>query len=1005
MIDPADLRDIFDRAASLPSQDRAVFLSRACGDNVALRQEVERLLAADARAGLMFSDDSSDGGASPATPTAPPTGSLTGGAHLGPYVVIGSLGAGGMGEVYKARDTRLDRTVAIKVLPSDMVSSPEARQRFEREAKSAAALSHPHICRVLDVGREGATDYLVMEYLEGETLSARLSRGKLPLSQTLTIGVQIADALATAHRAGIVHRDLKPGNIMLTSNGAMLLDFGLARQTPLAMDGSTATIEGPITRTGAILGTLLYMAPEQLQGQTADARTDIFALGLLLFEMVTGRRAFEGTTHASVIANILHADPPALSLLDPAVPQAVDRIVRECVAKDPRERWQSALEVHARLDAVRDALNSGHLSGPTAREDLQRPNDVWKLSRLPWLRVGLPVGLFLLGVSVWLGFHRASSVDDTDTGSARRRLTRLAFEEMAGFATFSPDGRLIVYHSLAHGTTSLWVRPTSAGNAIQITRSPSNDLDPDWSPDGTAIVFSRSGEGLFVVPPTGGQERQLASFGRFPLWSPDSKQILFSLNAFSSSTKLFIVTPDQPPRQILEGFLQGGEWDLPAWHPDGRITIAGRHRTEGFGIYTVSLEDGRWARTLVPPEMLAANNVEHIFLPNWAPNGKFLYATLQTTGGIQNVWRFRLNDQLHISAMERVTTGPGSDWWPKVSRDGRRLLFTVITGNSRLWSFPFVPGGDAVGVPQPLSEEDGEINWASLSPDGTKLAYFYAPLTSSPDQSELRVTSFPFKEAPQRIAADRYVRMASAWSHSHDHLAVQAAELSSTGTLTGNVLLIRDESGSERPIARCQNISSEAPCSLEPAAWVANDSAVLVSSRLRGEQRTRLTLWSASVTTPAEAPAESVVSDSQWNLSRGTYSPDGQWLAFAYGGDYRNEQGIAIVPALRKVPQSSWEHLAAGFEATGNPRWSADGHFLYFTSSHDSISLNVWRVPISPDTGAPTGAPTEVTHLNSLGFFLLNRSYYPKIDVGSDRMILPMNSQKCAVWMVDNVDR
>src|SRR5512143_3441585 len=258
------------------------------------------------------------------------------GARLGPYEVLSSLGAGGMGEVYKARDTRLDRTVAVKVLPEHLSSSTELRQRFEREARTISALSHPHICALYDVGNQEGVEYLVMEYLEGETLAERLARGRVPLEQTLSYGIEIADALDKAHRQGIIHRDLKPGNIMITKSGIKLLDFGLAKAVgaanPQASMTALPTAARELTQEGTILGTFQYMAPEQLEGREADSRSDIFSLGAVLYEMATGRKAFEGRSQASLIAAILTSEPPLLSAVQPASPPALDRVVRGCLA-------------------------------------------------------------------------------------------------------------------------------------------------------------------------------------------------------------------------------------------------------------------------------------------------------------------------------------------------------------------------------------------------------------------------------------------------------------------------------------------------------------------------------------------------------------------------------------------------------------------------------------------------------------------------------------------------
>ena len=288
------------------------------------------------------------------------------GVRLGPYEIVSPAGAGGMGEVYRARDTRLDRTVAIKVLPPDLTNDPAARQRLEREARAVAALSHPHICTLHDIGHQHETDFLVMEFLDGETLAARLARAKLPLDQALHYGIQIADALAAAHKAGIVHRDLKPGNVMLTKSGAKLLDFGLAKPREQALvTGQTATAwSEPLTGYGTILGTLQYMAPEQLEGKEADARSDIFALGALTYEMVTGRRAFDAGTQPSTIAKILEMNPPAPSTLAPVCPPALDRSIQRCLAKESDNRWQSARDVLLELQWIAADQARGAAAAP-----------------------------------------------------------------------------------------------------------------------------------------------------------------------------------------------------------------------------------------------------------------------------------------------------------------------------------------------------------------------------------------------------------------------------------------------------------------------------------------------------------------------------------------------------------------------------------------------------------------------------------------------------------------
>jgi len=309
--------------------------------------------------------------------------SLVAGARLGPYEIVAPLGVGGMGEVYRARDTRLERTVAIKVLPAHVASNDDLRQRLEREARAVSSLSHPHICTLHDVGREGNVDYLVMEYLEGETLLDRLEKGPLPIGQALRHAVEIADALDKAHRQGIIHRDLKPGNIMLTKTGAKLLDFGLAKVTAPDVAGAQsvlATAQRPLTEAGTLLGTFQYMAPEQLEGREADARTDVFAFGAVLYEMVTGRRAFEGKSQASLVSAIMSQEPVHITAAQPMAPPALERIVRTCLAKDPDDRWQSAHDLAAELRWIAEAGSQAGVPAPVVARRKSRERWAWALA-------------------------------------------------------------------------------------------------------------------------------------------------------------------------------------------------------------------------------------------------------------------------------------------------------------------------------------------------------------------------------------------------------------------------------------------------------------------------------------------------------------------------------------------------------------------------------------------------------------------------------------------------
>src|SRR6202140_5423868 len=323
---------------------------------------------------------------------------LSNGTRLGPYEVIAPLGAGGMGEVYRALDTRLDRTVAVKILPSHLSTDPTLRQRFDQEAKAISSLNHPHICALYDVGHQDGTDFLVMEYLEGDTLAKLLEKGPLPLAQVLKYGFSIADALDKAHRQGIVHRDLKPGNIMITKSGAKLLDFGLAKAALPLTSGATLTAAvtrtTPVTQQGTIVGTFQYMSPEQIEARELDARSDIFSFGAVLYEMLTGKRAFPGKSQLSVASAVLEKDPEPISSLQPLTPPALDRAIRVCLTKDPEDRWQTARDLLLELKWIAEG---GSQTGGAALIVSESKKREW----LPWIAVAL---LALAGTALAIGF-------------------------------------------------------------------------------------------------------------------------------------------------------------------------------------------------------------------------------------------------------------------------------------------------------------------------------------------------------------------------------------------------------------------------------------------------------------------------------------------------------------------------------------------------------------------------------------------------------------------------
>jgi serine/threonine protein kinase len=518
------------------------------------------------------------------------------GIRLGPYEIVAPIGAGGMGEVYKARDTRLERTVAIKVLPSHLLSNADAKQRFEREAKAISSLNHPHICTLYDVGHQDGTDFLVMEYLEGESLSARVGKGPLPLEQVLKIGIEVADALGKAHSAGIVHRDLKPGNIMLTKSGAKLLDFGLAKPSsmgavagsgsaPLFSAAMTLTSpspqHSPLTSAGMLVGTVQYMSPEQIEGREADARSDIFALGATLYEMATGQRAFQGKSQLSVATAILERDPEPIPL--PEAPPMFEQVVKTCVAKDPAERFQSAQDVAWQLRWI--------LAHPAKPESTALPRKrAW--SRL--IVAGLLAVLALLAAALLLTQSKQRSNLITAEIPPPDKLAFDATGDTGGMPVLSPQGDQIAFTTAGGDNgTSLWVRPLDSPSAHKLDGT-DGAMHPFWSPDGRFLAFYTKDK-LAKIPAGGGPVTILADApnGRGGTWGADNV-IVFSPNFNAGLMRLDAnggtpapVTKLDPSKHTTH------RW--PWFLPDNKhfLYYATNHQggsTEFNGIYFASLD-------------------------------------------------------------------------------------------------------------------------------------------------------------------------------------------------------------------------------------------------------------------------------------------------------------------------------------------------------------------------------------------------------------------------------
>jgi len=508
---------------------------------------------------------------------------LTSGTRLGPYEILAPLGAGGMGEVYRARDTRLNRTVAIKILPSHLSENPILRQRFEREAKAISSLNHPHICVLHDIGNQDGIQFLVMECVEGETLAKRLEKGPLPLEQMLKYGTQIADALDKAHRTGVVHRDLKPGNIILTESGAKLLDFGLAKAAPPLAVGETltaaATRTTPVTQQGTIVGTFQYMSPEQVEGKEVDARSDIFSFGSVLYEMVSGRPAFPGKSQLSVASAILEKDPEPISTLQPLTPPALDRTIRTCLAKDAEERWQSTRDLLLELKWIAGVGSQAGLRS----EDVSRKRSH---SPLSWTLVAV-LSLSVLALLI-ISRQRAPA-----SAAPVRFLVHPpenSYINVEGRAAVSPDGRHLTFVAPgSNGKDVLWVRSFDSLPARSLAGT-EGGLFPFWSPDSRWIGFFTNRSTLQKIDITGGPPISVASAlaGNGGTWNRDG-MILFAAGATRLLYQVSAAGGEVVPLTRGEKSVNVGRLS-PHFLPDGRHYLyEGSQAGAGRAVYVSSV--------------------------------------------------------------------------------------------------------------------------------------------------------------------------------------------------------------------------------------------------------------------------------------------------------------------------------------------------------------------------------------------------------------------------------
>jgi Tol biopolymer transport system component len=827
--------------------------------------------------------------------------SLVSGTKLGPYEIVEPLGAGGMGEVYRGRDTRLERTVAIKILPAHLSNDPVRKQRFEREAKTVSSLNHPHICVLHDVGHQDGMDYLVMECAEGETLAKRLEKGPLPIDQVLKLGAQIADALDKAHRAGIVHRDLKPGNIMLTATGAKLLDFGLSKPAAPLANAATLTAlspKSPVTEQGMIVGTFQYMSPEQVEGNEVDGRSDIFSLGAVLYEMVTGKRAFEGKSQLSVATAILEREPELVSTVKPTAPVALDHAIKKCLAKSADERWQSASDLASELKWIGE-------SGLQTAIAAHAPTHKKFRERLAWLIAGA-LAVSLIAVAIW----------SRNSESSKQATYFLApMTVPARDIAVAPNGHTVAVVAYLESARkdALWIYELGSSGAKSLAETEGATF-PFWSADGRFLAFFADGK-LKKLELSGGPAQSIcdAPSGRGGTWNKEGV-IVFTPTASSGIGLYRIPASGGTPTQASKLDTSRGELShrWPMFLPDGRHYLY--MATNFFGqkgvdaIFVGSLDSDE-KRFIVEADGNAAYA---------APGYLLFYRDRTLLAQRFDLKRFALTGEpmtiltdIQYQAQVRRAVFATSESGLLVAQSGSGVALSQL--------FWFDRKGvqiSAVGKPEVYSN-------VSLAPNGKGVA------VSKTDTASLNADIWTYdlqRGSAKRLTFNRLASTVPIWSPDAARLVFSSPRNSARNLYMKN----SDGSQEEKLIVQGTFAGNNFPND-----WSRDGKYILYA---RDADLWFLTIPELRSTLFLKAPSI---------VRNGQFSPDGKWVAYASNETGKWEIYVTSFPEAR----GKWQVSSGGGE---QPRWRGDGKELFYLSS----DAKMMAVPVT--TGASFDAGTPV---------------------------------------------
>jgi eukaryotic-like serine/threonine-protein kinase len=903
---------------------------------------------------------------------------------LSHYDILAPIGEGGMGIVYRAVDTRLGRPVAVKLLRHDGAISEESRKRFVHEARAASALNHPHIITIYDIGQDQGVDFIAMEYVTGPSLAQVIGRNRLRIGDGLKYAVQIADALAAAHAAGILHRDLKPANIMISDRGSIkVLDFGLAKLTesvnfdPLdervTTDGTRAAAS-PQTEEGTILGTAAYMSPEQAEGKPADARSDVFSFGAVLYEMITGRRAFSGASKMSTLTAVLTKEPEPPSHVVPGLSRDLEKMIVRCLRKSPERRWQSMADLKVALVELLEESDSHRLAEPA----VPVPTRGW---RRPLVFGVTTVAIGMLMFGAWWRTARTRP----QIGS-KPFLTRLTSDVgWTDYPAVSLDGKMLAYASdrSGDGNLDLWVQQIPDGAQVRLTRHAADDVEPSFSADGTRIAFqsSRLGGGIYLIPTLGGEERLLAARGFSPRFSPDGNWIAYGV-AEQSGSRIYVAPATGGPATAVAAGLYRTQAHV--WSPDGRYLLFWGQRQpdappeNNVDWYVAAVPGGLPVRTEARSVLLREGFQAFQGLPfpdAWvgAENRVLFHGNI---GDSSNMWQVAMSpENWHVSGTpQRATFGTTDEAAASVTSDGR-MVFISRTMGSDIWSLPIDANrGKLEGPLKRVTQDAADDYDPTLSDDGATLVF--RSRRAGRFAVVLRRLGSSVETVLTRMPADHYPAV------SRDGTRV-AYSFQEGGKMP--IFVVAASGGPpERVCDDCGEVKEWSPGGDQVLYVTAHDPSGVGLLKLGSSHND---VWLR-------------------HTGYGIYSPrlssDGRWIAFNGRTDRLAPARVFVAEVQGSVVAGEKDWIVVSNDGDA-PTWSPQGSLLYFWSDRDG-SPCLWAQSLDPATKRPTGVPLSIEHFHSRG--LSWRNLYlgaPGIAVARDKIVFNLGEHTGNIWMTELV--